>query len=103
MPFSVAVLFLTIEAVSDLLQPTIMSKIIDNGVANKDLDYVFKYGGIMLLVTAFGALAASTRNVISGIVSQNFGSELRSDLFGKSKLFHLKVSINLIAHHSLPA
>ncbi|PTY77685.1 ABC transporter [Heyndrickxia sporothermodurans] len=90
LPFSVAVLFLTIEAVSDLLQPTIMSKIIDNGVANKDLDYVFKYGGIMLLVTAFGALAASTRNVISGIVSQNFGSELRSDLFRKIQTLSFK-------------
>ncbi|QQZ08888.1 ABC transporter ATP-binding protein [Heyndrickxia vini] len=90
LPFCLAVLFLTFEAVSDLLQPTIMSKIIDNGVANKDLDYVFKYGGIMLLVTAFGALAASARNVISGIVSQNFGSELRSDLFRKIQALSFK-------------
>lgn len=90
LPFCLAVLFLTFEAVSDLLQPTIMSKIIDNGVANKDLDYVFKYGGIMLLVTVFGALAASARNVISGIVSQNFGSELRSDLFRKIQALSFK-------------
>lgn len=82
-PFSVAVLFLTFEAICDLLQPTIMSKIIDVGVANRDLDYVFKYGGLMLLITAGGAIAASTRNILSSIVSQNFGSELRSDLFRK--------------------
>ncbi|MES1045444.1 ABC transporter [Bacillus obstructivus] len=83
LPFSVAVLFLTFEAICDLLQPTIMSKIIDVGVANRDLDYVFKYGGLMLLITAGGAIAASTRNILSSIVSQNFGSELRSDLFRK--------------------
>ena len=81
--FSIAVLFLTFEAVSDLLQPTIMAKIIDEGVANKDLHYVLKMGGIMLLITAFGAVSASTRSVVASIVSQNFGTELRSDLFKK--------------------
>jgi ATP-binding cassette, subfamily B, multidrug efflux pump len=82
-PFSIAVLFLTFEALCDLMQPTIMSKIIDVGVANKDMHYVLQKGGLMLLITAFGAISASTRNVVSSIVSQNFGSELRSDLFKK--------------------
>ncbi|MDH5160832.1 ABC transporter ATP-binding protein [Heyndrickxia oleronia] len=90
LPFSVAVLFLTFEAICDLLQPTIMSKIIDVGVANRDLDYVFKYGGLMLLITAGGAIAASTRNILSSIVSQNFGSELRSDLFRKIQFLSFK-------------
>ncbi|MGF6953178.1 ATP-binding cassette subfamily B multidrug efflux pump [Neobacillus sp. B4I6] len=81
--FSIAVLFLTIEAISDLMQPTIMAKIIDVGVANKDINYVLKMGGLMLLITACGAIAASTRSVVASIVSQNFGTELRSDLFKK--------------------
>ncbi|PWK16507.1 ABC transporter ATP-binding protein [Tumebacillus permanentifrigoris] len=82
-PFSVGVLFLTFEAICDLMQPTIMSKIIDIGVANQDLNYVFKMGGLMLLITAFGALSASVRNVVASNVSQNFGMGLRSDLFRK--------------------
>jgi ATP-binding cassette, subfamily B, multidrug efflux pump len=82
-PFTIALLFLTIEAVSDLLQPTIMSKIIDIGVANRDLDYVLKQGGLMLLITAIGAVGASMRNIVSSVVSQRFGAELRSDLFQK--------------------
>lgn len=90
LPFIVAVIFLTFEAICDLLQPTIMSKIIDHGVVNKDLDYVFKYGGLMLLITALGALAASTRSILSSIVSQNFGSELRSDLFRKIQALSFK-------------
>lgn len=81
--FSVAVLFLTIEALCDLMQPTIMSKIIDVGVARKNNQYVFQMGGIMLLITAFGAIAASTRSILASTVSQNFGAELRSDLFRK--------------------
>lgn len=75
--------FLICEAIADLMQPTIMSKIVDIGVTGKDLNYVLKMGGIMLLVTALGAVCASTRNVVSTNVSQNFGAELRLDLFKK--------------------
>lgn len=81
--FSIAVLFLTFEAICDLMQPTIMSKIIDVGVVGKDIHYVLKMGGLMLLITAIGAVSASTRSVVASIVSQNFGAELRSDLFKK--------------------
>ncbi|MGE8203168.1 ABC transporter ATP-binding protein [Heyndrickxia sp. NPDC080065] len=88
--FSIAVIFLTFEAICDLLQPTIMSKIIDIGVANKDLNYVFKYGGFMLLITVVGAIAASTRSILASIVSQNFGAELRSDLFRKIQTLSFK-------------
>ncbi|MFE4571927.1 ABC transporter ATP-binding protein [Paenibacillus chitinolyticus] len=82
-PFSAAVAFLTLEALCDLTLPTLMSKIIDVGVAGKQMDYVWRMGGIMLLVTALGAISASVRNVISSHVSQKFGAELRSDLFRK--------------------
>lgn len=88
--FSAAVLFLTIEAVSDLMQPLILAKIIDIGVANKDMNYVLEMGGFMLLITAIGAIAASTRNVISSYVSQKFGSELRADLFKKTQSLSLE-------------
>lgn len=88
--FSIAVLFLTFEAISDLLQPTIMAKIIDEGVANKDIHYVLKMGGLMLAITACGAVAASTRSILASIVSQNFGTELRSDLFKKIQTLSFK-------------
>lgn len=81
--FLVAVLFVTFESICDLMQPTIMAKIIDVGVANSDLNYVLRMGGLMLLVTALGAIAASTRNIVASHVSQKFGTELRSDLFRK--------------------
>ncbi|WP_068776655.1 ABC transporter ATP-binding protein [Paenibacillus sp. FJAT-26967] len=82
-PFSVAVAFLTLEALCDLMLPTLMAHIIDVGVAERRMDYVWKIGGLMLLITALGAASASIRNVVSSHVSQNFGAELRSDLFRK--------------------
>ncbi|MEH7107492.1 ABC transporter permease, partial [Bacillus sp. JJ1764] len=88
--FSLAVLFLTFEAICDLLQPTIMAKIIDVGVADKDIHYVLKMGGLMLLITAAGAVSASTRSILASIVSQNFGAELRSDLFHKIQRLSFK-------------
>lgn len=81
--FVSAVAFLTLEAMCDLMQPTIMSRIVDIGVESKDMNYVLKMGGIMLLITGLGAAAASSRNIISSRVSQKFGAEIRGDLFRK--------------------
>jgi ATP-binding cassette subfamily B protein len=89
-PFLLALMFLTFEAVGDLLQPTIMSKIVDIGVANKDMNYVLKMGALMLLVTLFGAVSATIRNIVSSNVSQNFGTELRGDMFKKVQKLSLE-------------
>lgn len=86
-PFSIAVACLMLEALCDLMQPTIMSRIVDKGVAGRDMNYVLSMAGVMLLVTALGAIAALSRNVVSSNVSQRFGTELRSDLFKKIQTF----------------
>ncbi|MGG1688667.1 ABC transporter ATP-binding protein [Heyndrickxia ginsengihumi] len=88
--FFTAVFFLMCEALCDLMQPTIMSKIIDIGVASNNLQYVLKLGGLMLLITGCGAIAASLRSTLASIVSQNFGAELRSDLFRKIQMLSFK-------------
>lgn len=67
-----------------------MAKIIDVGVAERDIGYVLKMGGLMLLITLFGAVAASTRSILASIVSQSFGSELRSDLYKKIQTLSFK-------------
>lgn len=81
--FTVSVLLVSIEALADLLQPTMMSHIVDEGVAKNQMDKVLHFGGYMLLITLGGALAASGRNIVSSMVSQRFGAELRQDLFEK--------------------
>ncbi|AJA49396.1 ABC-type multidrug transport system, ATPase and permease component [Clostridium pasteurianum DSM 525 = ATCC 6013] len=87
--FLLAIVCLILEASCDLLQPTIMSKVIDIGVKNRQIDYVFKMGGIMLGVTALGALAACGRNFLSSSVSQKFSSDIRVDIFKKIQDFSL--------------
>lgn len=85
--FLASVTCVAFEAICDLMQPTIMSKIVDIGVAKKDMSYVLRMGGIMLMVTGIGAVFASSRNIISSNVSQKFAAELRSDLFKKIESF----------------
>ena len=85
--FCIAVFFVILEAFCDLMQPMIMSKIVDTGVANKDLNFVIKMGVVMLIIAGFGAIFASIRNVMASNVSQKLGAELRSDLFKKIQGF----------------
>lgn len=85
--FIIGILFLTIEALSDLLQPTIMARIIDIGVKGKNGTYVIHQGILMLGVACVGGLCAALRAVIASHVSQRIGRELRLDLFKKIQTF----------------
>jgi ATP-binding cassette subfamily B protein len=81
LPFIASVLVLGIEAVCDVLQPTLLALLIDQGIASGKLETITHYGLLMLLVTAIGACGALLRNYISSIVSFKASQELRRDLF----------------------
>lgn len=76
-----AVSFLSIETVADLLQPTLMSMVVDDGVANRDLNRVLMWGAVMLAVAAVGALGAVTRNIFASRAAQLIGRDIRSDAY----------------------
>lgn len=85
--FFIALIFLILETIGDLIQPTLMSKVIDNGVKQGDMNYVWRIGALMLLMTAIGAVFAISRNIVSSKVSQSFGADLREDLYIKIQSF----------------
>jgi ATP-binding cassette subfamily B protein len=68
---------------ADLLQPTIMARIIDEGVRERNVETVIGYGLLMLFITFLGAVFATVRNILASKVSQGFGKDLRADLFEK--------------------
>ncbi|WP_238907257.1 ABC transporter ATP-binding protein [Clostridium sp. YIM B02506] len=86
-PFVIALFFLSIEAICDLMQPTIMSKIVDEGVASRNMDYVLINTLIMFGVTVMGAIGATMRSIIASHVSQKFGRDLRVDMYEKIQSF----------------
>ena len=88
-PFRFAVLFLllVVQAGSMLLIPTIAADIIDYGVSLGDIEYVKKYGVIMLIVAAVGFIAAVFNVYLSATESQGVGTQLREKLFNKIMFF----------------
>ena len=85
--FLIALTFIILETIGDLIQPTIMANIIDKGVKRGDMDYVLRLGLMMFLLTGIGAIFAVTRNIVSSKVSQRFGADLREDLYIKIQGF----------------
>lgn len=83
LPFLVAVICVALEAVCDLLGPTLMSNIINTGIDKGEISKVYYWGTLMLLITATGACFAITRNILASKVSQRVGADLRYDLFEK--------------------
>ncbi|MBP7349371.1 MAG: ABC transporter ATP-binding protein [Butyrivibrio sp.] len=81
--FMTSMLFLTMEAFADLLQPTFMAHIVDDGVKNADTSRIFYYGYVMLAIALGGAAAAVMRNIFASKTSQTIGMELRSDMYRK--------------------
>ncbi|HCC00187.1 MAG TPA: ABC transporter [Ruminococcaceae bacterium] len=82
-PFFAALAFLTLEALCDLIQPAVMSRVVDVGIRNRDMSYVLHMGFIMLGITGVGAIGAVGRNILSSVVSQHFAADLRMDLYKK--------------------
>ena len=82
-PFLIAVFCVALEAICDLLGPTLMSNIINTGIEQGSLSKVYYWGMLMLIVTAVGACFAVTRNILASKVSQRMGADLRYDLFEK--------------------
>lgn len=87
LPFLIAVFCVALEAICDLLGPTLMSNIINTGINQASLSKVYYWGMLMLIVTVLGACFAITRSILASKVSQRMGADLRYDLFEKIVYF----------------
>ncbi|MCQ4727242.1 ABC transporter ATP-binding protein/permease [Anaerotignum faecicola] len=85
-----APLLMMIEVASELLQPKLMTKIIDNGVVAGNLDYIIKVGIIMVVIAALGIIGGIGCLIFASLTSQGFGADLRDDLFKKIQEFSFK-------------
>lgn len=81
LPFIITLTMVACEAACDLLQPTIMARVIDEGIARGRIDLVMFDALLMLGLTLIGALFASTRNILASRVSQSCAARIRADLY----------------------
>ena len=82
-----APVLMVVEVIVDLLQPTLLAKIVDVGIAGQDLTFVMRTGLLMIGIAVIGMLGGAGCTVAASIASQNFGTDLRSDLFKKIQSF----------------
>ncbi|WP_422657760.1 ABC transporter ATP-binding protein [Paenibacillus sp. EC2-1] len=73
--------FKLLEAILELLLPTIVALIINNGVGNHDSTYVYRMGGLMLMMSLLGFACSMVCQYYAARASQGFGTTLRNKLF----------------------
>jgi ATP-binding cassette subfamily B protein len=74
---------MVLEVAMDLLQPYLMERIIDDGVATGDLNYVFRIGAIMIGVAVFGMIGGVGCTIFAVLAAQGFGADVRHGLYAK--------------------
>ena len=76
-----------LEAVFEIMIPTLMSKIIDIGVGNKDYHYIFKIGFIILLLSIFSFIFGRGCSNNFSKFGNGFSAEIRDAEYVKIQSF----------------
>ncbi len=72
-----------VEVAMDLLQPTLMQKMIDDGIANANQRYVIQLGLFMLLSAIIGLIGGMGSSIYAAKAAVHFATDIRDDLFKK--------------------
>ncbi len=87
-------IFKLLEAILELIMPTIMALIINNGVIRNDLDYIIRIGGLMVLMAVLGFGSSVICQYYAARASQGFGTTLRNKIFEHiSSLSHAEIDM----------
>ncbi|ACK41926.1 MULTISPECIES: ABC transporter ATP-binding protein [Dictyoglomus] len=86
-PYTYAVilapLLMLVEVICDLYQPNLLAKIVDQGILKNNFQVILNTGLIMLGIAMIGMIGGVGCTIFSSIASQNFGKDLRNELFKK--------------------
>ena len=77
-----APLFKLLEASFELMIPLVVAAIVDKGIGQGDLSYVYKMGGMMILLGIVGLIAAVIAQYFSAKAAVGVATKLRQSLFG---------------------
>ncbi|HLG78651.1 MAG TPA: ABC transporter transmembrane domain-containing protein, partial [Ktedonobacteraceae bacterium] len=77
------------QSTANLYLPTLMADIVDQGIVKGDTNYIWRVGGLMLLVAIGGALCAIVGSFFSSRVATGFGKIIRGKIFTHVEHFSL--------------
>jgi ATP-binding cassette subfamily B protein len=78
-----APLLMVLEVAMDLMQPRMVQRIVDEGIAQRDMNFVINTGLLMIGLALIGAVGGVGCTVFAMLASQGYGADLRSSLFRK--------------------
>ena len=73
--------FKLLEAIFELIVPLVTARMIDVGIANRDMGYIWRMGGLMIVLAACGLLFALICQYFASKCAYGFGTALRSALY----------------------
>ncbi len=76
-----APLFKLLEASFELIVPLVMAAIIDHGIAVSDRPYIFKMGGVLVLLALIGLTCSITAQYFAAKAAVGVATKLRHSLF----------------------
>jgi len=79
--------FQFVQAMAGLFLPTLNSDIINKGVVKNDVGYIWRMGGIMLLVTLAQVVFSVAAVYVGSKVAMGFGRDVRKNLFHQVNTF----------------
>lgn len=74
-------------ALVELGIPTIMAKVIDSGIANRDIQYIKRMGGVIVLISILGVAGTILLGYCSAKISTGITRDIRNDIFKKAQDF----------------
>ena len=87
LPTLLAPLFMLLEVAMDLMQPALMSRVIDVGVANADKAYIERTCILMFVCALLGVTGGLGNMYFSTRAGYGFARDLRSDLYRRIQSF----------------
>jgi ATP-binding cassette subfamily B protein len=82
--------FVFLQAFSEIYLPTLMADIVDIGVINGDVAYIIRIGGWMILIAVIGMISAIFGSYWAAKVATGLGRDLRTKVFTKVESFSLE-------------
>ncbi len=86
-PIALAVLFMLLDVICEVIQPTLMTNIVGKGIQSQSVGYIVGTGLLMIFVAFLAILAGFGNARSSAIAGVGFAAKLRRGLFAKVQEF----------------
>ena len=84
---ALAPLLMLLEVTMDLMQPRMVQRIVDEGIAKNNLPLVIQTGLLMVGLALIGMLGGGSNGIFAEITANSFAADLREALFRKVQTF----------------